>query len=179
MPLDMESEFYKMAKDILSRPKNFYKVFALSPKTGRLSLMGADGGIIVGPRLMNYFIEGPEKRAYKYGKTVSGDLFGALIKEFDEEVENLPPKKLVELGTALARTLGWGEFKVIKVSERRGEVVIEGSETIEMNTKDPPHHQLTCGFVTGLVQISMKRPMTGSIESAGRKKIRMSFGPMD
>ena len=114
MVLDMESEFYKMAKDILSRPKNFYKVFALSPKTGRLTLMGAEGGIIVGPKLMYYFIEGPEKRAYKYGKTVSRDLFGALIKEFDEEVEKLPPKKLVELGAALSKTLGWGELRVIK-----------------------------------------------------------------
>lgn len=175
----MEGEFYKLAKDILSRPNNFYKLFALSPTTGRLTLMGADGGIIVGPRMMKYFIEGPEKRAYKYGKTVSRDLFGALIKEFDEEVKNLPARKLLGLGTALSGSIGWGEFEVVKISERKGVAVIDGTGTIELMAGNPPHHQLTCGFMAGVVQISMKRPMAGKVESADENKVRMSFRPKE
>ncbi|MFW3146601.1 MAG: hypothetical protein ACMUIE_07295 [Thermoplasmatota archaeon] len=171
MALDMESEFYKLAKDILSRPKNLYKLTALGPKTSRVTVMGADGFVMVGKSVLESFTKGPEEKAYRTGKRCGREVFGSLIREFDEEIENLPPRKLLELGMLLSSTLGWGDMKVAKLDEKAGRIVIECERTIELGYRNSRHHRLTCGFLTGLSSVGLKREMEGQVLGASEKSV--------
>jgi len=110
--LDMETEFYKLAKNITGNPKNFHKLMAITPSTGRMSLMGADGGVLVSAGMLSSLARDHPERAYSYGRKTSRDLFGALIEEFDEEVRALSPSKKMELALGLARATGWGSCTV-------------------------------------------------------------------
>lgn len=175
MVLDMEGEFYKIAKRILEKPNSFYKMLSLSPATGRMTLLGAEGGVIVGPSLVKNFIQGPGDRAFELGQSVSRDLFGSLIEEFDEEIKRLGPKKLTKLGIQLCRSTGWGDFDLRKVGKIRKRIVIDARKTVELGTEKPPHHMFTLGLMTGIVSLSMGQEMEGTIEDQGPDFVRFSF----
>ncbi|MEJ2068182.1 MAG: hypothetical protein P8Y09_09625 [Deltaproteobacteria bacterium] len=175
--LDMESEFYKLAMDILAKPRNFHKLFAVGPESGRLTLMGADGGVVIGHGVLREMANGPRKRAYRIGENIALDLFGGLVEEFDEEVRDLPSKKLMKLALGLAHSTGWGEFGLKKMSGGKGKIVIEGRRTIELGMKNPSHHMLTLGYVAGLCTVAMRKKMTGDVQSVDGKRVVFSFRP--
>ncbi|MBN1538551.1 MAG: hypothetical protein JW939_00265 [Candidatus Thermoplasmatota archaeon] len=167
MVLDMESEFYKLAHGILSKPKDLYKLTAIGPKSGRLNIMGADGYVVVGSSVLRSISKGSEQKAYEIGRSCGEEAFGNLIKEFDEEVFDLHPKKLMELGTLLMRSLGWGEVEIISLDPREGTVLIRAKRTVELKYKNAKHHMLTCGFITSVVALSFKKEMHGTVREAG------------
>jgi len=175
MVLDMEGEFYKLAKKILDKPNTFYKVLSLGPESGRLTMMGADGGMIVGPTLVEYFVKGPGDRAFKYGSSVSKDIYGVLIEEFDEEVKKLGPKKLMELGLQLIKSTGWGFFEVKKMSKLRGKIVLEGRRTVELNAVNPPHHMFSLGLMSGIIDLATGWKMEGNVEEVKPESVKFSF----
>ena len=175
MVLDMESEFYKLAKDILSKPKNLYKMTTLGPKSARVTVMGADGFVMVGKSVLESFTRGPGSKAYKIGMKCGTEMFSSLIKEFDEEIERLHPGKLMELGTYLSSTLGWGDIEVTEMDLKKGRMMIKAGRTIEQRYKKAKHHQLTCGFLTGITSTGMKRKMEGKVEGEEDGSILFSF----
>jgi len=173
--LDMESEFYKLAHNILSKPKNMYKMAAIGPKSGRLNIMGADGFVVVGNSILRTFTKGPENKAYKTGFKCAQEGFGNLIKEFDEEIENLPAKKLLELGILLSQSLGWGDFEVLELKSKANKATIRTKRSVELKYKNAKHHQLTCGYLAGLVSKSLKAEVTGTVVDAGNTSVTFSF----
>jgi len=177
MALDMESEFYKLAKDILGKPQNLYKLASIGPKSGRLSLMGADGYVVVGRTVMNHIMRMPPEKAFLLGRSTGEDTYGSLVKEFDEEVQNLGPRKLLELGALLAVDLGYGNFTVMSVDAKAATAMIKGARTMEMKYRKAEHHMLTCGLLAGISSISFKRPMEGKVDRIEEDGVTFSFGP--
>lgn len=175
MALDMESEFYKLARNILGKPKNLYKMASIGPKSGRLNVMGADGFVVVGSSLIRSFTKGPESKAYKMGRKAGKEIFGSLIKEFDEEIENLPASKLLELGLLLSSTLGYGDLKVKEMKEKKGRIAISASRTIELKYKNAKHHSFTCGLLTGVTTRSMRKEMDGEVVSINKETVEFRF----
>jgi hypothetical protein len=175
MVLDMESEFYKLAHDILSKPKNLYKMAAIGPKSGRLNIMGADGFVVVGKSLLYPLMKGPENKAYRMGFKCAGEMFGNLLKEFDEEIENLPPKKLLELGILLTRNLGWGDLEMIRIDTKKREMVIKAKRTLELKYKNAKHHMLTCGYLAGIASLSFKNDVEGRVTDVGKTSATFTF----
>lgn len=175
MVLDMESEFYKLARNILSKPKNLYKMAAIGPKSGRLNIMGADGFVVVGRSLLYSYAKGPEDKAYKAGKRCALETFGNLLSEFDEEIEGLPAKKLLELGVLLSSSLGWGDIEVTELKVKANKVVIRAKRTIELKYKSSKHHMLTCGYLTGIVSKALKAEVDGQVMEVGNTSVIFSF----
>ncbi|MDG6225236.1 MAG: hypothetical protein QCI82_06955 [Candidatus Thermoplasmatota archaeon] len=159
MVLDMESEFYKLAKNITGNPKNLHKLLAISPGSGRMSLMGADGGVIVSAGMLKALVKARPEKAYTYGKRASGDLFGALIKEFDQEVENLDPAKKMELAVGLARSTGWGNMRIKAINSRKRTATIEVADPLESRMKDDKGFPMTAGYIAGLSSVSFGADM--------------------
>jgi hypothetical protein len=176
MVLDMESEFYKLARNILAKPKNLYKMAAIGPKSGRLNIMGADGFIVVGRPLLYPYMKGPENKAYRTGKKTALEMFGNLLSEFDEEIENLPPKKLLELGILLSSSLGWGDLEVLVLKPKNRQAVIKAKRTVELKYKNAKHHMLTCGYLAGIVSKALKEDVDGQIKEVGNTYLIFSFG---
>jgi len=175
MVLDMESEFYKLAHNILSKPKNLYKMAAIGPKSGRLNIMGAEGFVVVGSSLLRSISKGPEKKAYNLGRSCGTEEFGNLLKEFDEEIENLSPKKLMELGVLLSASLGWGDMEVVSLDNKKGSAVVKAKRTVELKYKNAKHHMLTCGFLSAIATLSFKKELVGRVEDAGATSVTFSF----
>jgi hypothetical protein len=171
----MESEFYKLAHNILSRPKNLYKLAAIGPKSGRLNIMGADGFVVVGRSLLYSFTKGPESKAYKAGFKCAKEVHGNMIKEFDEEIENLPAKKLLELGILLSSSLGWGDLEVVELKPKTKEAVLRTKRSIELKYKNAKHHMLTCGYLAGIVSEALKTEVTGKVIEAGNTSVTFGF----
>jgi hypothetical protein len=166
MVLDMESEFYKIAKTITGNPKNFHKLFAISPK-GRIAMMGADGGVLVSNGMLGILLRSNPERAYRCGKRSARDSFGELVKEFDEEVENLPPQKKFELAIGMARATGWGEIEVVSFETKRMEATLKVARTIEGGFKEDSGYMLTAGYLAGLASICFSSDMDCSTEQDG------------
>ena len=175
MVLDMESEFYKLAHNILSKPKNLYKMTAIGPKSGRLNIMGADGFVVVGSSVLRSITKGPEGKAYSLGRSCGNEEFGNLLKEFDEEIENLEPKKLMELGSLLFRSLGWGDLEIISMDAKARTARLRAKRTVELKYKKARHHMLTCGFLSSVASLSFKREMEGSVDEVGTTFVIFSF----
>lgn len=173
MVLDMESEFYKLAKTILRSERNLYKLLSLEPSSGRLSVMGSKGGILVGPKAMDQLMNGPEKAAYRFGKSSGKDLFGGLVKEFDEEVSRLGPKKLMELALAMSRALGWGDLRMKALDRKGHSCVIEAERAIEQASKKATHMGVTSGYLAGISTVCFGTDM--SCTPLGEKKGVHSF----
>lgn len=166
MVLDMESEFYKIAKNILGTPKNFHKLLAVSPK-GRLAMMGAEGGVLVSDGMLGMLVRANPDKAYRYSKRCAKDLFGALVKEFDEEVENLPPEKKFALAIGLARATGWGEIEIVSFNGKRSEGTFRVGKTLESTMKEDLGFMLTSGYVAGLGTVAFGADMDCTAEKAG------------
>jgi hypothetical protein len=166
MVLDMESEFYKIAKNILGTPKNFHKLLAVSPR-GRLAMMGADGGVMVSDGMLGMLIRSNPDKAYRYAKKSAKDIFGALVKEFDEEVENLPPEKKFELAVGLARATGWGEIEVVSFNGKRFEGSFKVTKALESSMKEDHGSMLTSGYVAGLGTVAFGADMDCTSEREG------------
>ncbi|MGA1819818.1 MAG: hypothetical protein ACMUHU_02295 [Thermoplasmatota archaeon] len=175
MVLDMESEFYKLARDILSKPKTLYKITAIGPKSGRLNIMGADGFVVVGSSLLRSISKGPEKKAYDLGRACGMEEFGNLLKEFDEEIDRLGPKKLMELGTLLTRSLGWGDIEIVSLDIKKGSAVVRAKRTVELKYRNAKHHMLTCGYLSSIATLSFKKELHGRVEEAGVTSVTFSF----
>ncbi|MBN1390916.1 MAG: hypothetical protein JXA22_09785 [Candidatus Thermoplasmatota archaeon] len=175
MVLDMESEFYKLAHGIVSKPKTLYKMAAIGPRSGRLNIMGADGYVVVGSSLLRALSRGPEGKAYELGRTCGEEVFGNLVKEFDEEVNSLPPKKLMELGTLFLRSLGWGDLEVLSLDPREGTTVIRAKRTVELRYKKAKHHMLTCGLLSSVATLSFRKEVHGKVEEAGETFVTFSI----
>lgn len=171
MVLDMEGEFFKLAKKILSKPKNLYKVFAISPHTGRVTVMGADNFMVVGSSVLRQFSRGKEDRAYRTGYRCGREMFGSLVKEFDEEVKTQGPKKLMELGLPLVTNTGWGDLELVSINVPRGEVNVKGERTIELGYSRAAHHMLTCGLLSGIVSRAFEREARGEVVKAGKDSV--------
>jgi len=175
MALDMESEFYKLAKDILSKTQNLYKMAAISPNDGRLSLMGAEGFLIVPKRHLERFSRGTEERAYELGFVCGEDTFGGLMNEFDEEIRELPPKKLTELALLMSRQIGWGSFEVVKLNGPSAQVTLKGTTTVELKHRSAKHHSLTCGFLAGVLSRAFGKEMKGTVEEVKKDSVAFVF----
>lgn len=175
MVLDMESEFYKLAHNILSKPKNLYKMAAIGPKSGRLNIMGADGFVVIGKSLLYPYTKGTENKAYKAGMRCAREMYGNLLQEFDEEIENLPTKKLLELGVLLSSSLGWGDLEVISLKTKTNELLIKAKRTIELKYKNSKHHMLTCGYLTGIASLALKNDVEGNVKEVGNTSVIFSF----
>jgi len=175
MVLDMESEFYKLAHNILSKPKNLYKMAAIGPKSGRLNIMGADGFVVVGKTLLYPYMKGPEKKAYRTGVKCSREIFGNLLKEFDEEMENLPTKKLMELGILLSSSLGWGDLEVVNLDAKRNKITMKAKRTVELKYKNAEHHMLTCGYLAGIASLALKTDVEGQVTDVSNTSVTFSF----
>ena len=175
MVLDIEGEFYKLAKRILSSPKNLFKMASLSPKTGRVTLMGADNYVVVGSSLLRSYTKSNEKRAYLAGKRCGKEMLGTLIKEFDEEVAELESKKLFELGLPLCTSTGWGKFDLKSFNAKGGTASIKGKDTIELKYRRATHHMLTCGLLTAICSICMRKDMEGKVDKVNDEEIFFSF----
>ncbi len=175
MALDMESEFYKLAHGILGKPNNLYKMAALGPTSGRVTLMGADGFVVIGKVLLQSLSKGPEPKAYRLGLATAKEMFGNLLKEFDEEIERLPSKKLLELGRLFASTTGWGNIEIVSIDEKAEKVTMKAKRTIELKYKRSKHHMLTCGFLAGIVSLSFRKDMQGDVVEVGKTFITFSF----
>ena len=175
MALDMEGEFFKLAKDILSKTQNFYKLAAISPNDGRLSLMGAEGSLVVPKRHLERYSRGPEERAYELGFVCGEDTYGGLLKEFDEEIMELPPKKLAELGILLTKQVGWGSFELGKVDEAGSKVTIIGTFTIELRHRSAKHHMLTCGYLAGVMSNAFRKTMKGTVGKVEKGSVTFHF----
>jgi hypothetical protein len=171
----MESEFYKLAHNILSRPKNLYKMAAIGPKSGRLNIMGADGFVVVGKSILYSFTKGPEKKAYKAGYRCAREIYGNLIKEFDEEIENLPSKKLLELGVLLSSSLGWGDIEMVEVRPKTKVATLRIKRSIELKYKNAKHHMLTCGYLSGIMSEAFRTEMAGKVVDAGKTSATFTF----
>jgi hypothetical protein len=177
MVLDMEGEFYKLAKRILSSPKKLFRMAALSPQTGRVTLMGADNYVVAGSSMMRSFTKTNDRKAYLVGKRTGKEMLGSLIKEFDEEVSELPPRKLFDIALPFCRSTGWGEFDLISLNEKEGTVVIKGKETIELKYSRAVHHMLTCGLITGMATTCLRREIEGSVTSTDSEEVTFQFKP--
>ncbi|MGA1793320.1 MAG: hypothetical protein ACMUHM_05170 [Thermoplasmatota archaeon] len=175
MVLDMESEFYKLARNILSKPKTLYKIAAIGPKSGRLNIMGADGFVVVGSSILRSISKGPEKKAYDLGRACGMEEFGNLLKEFDEEIANLGPKKLMELGTFLTSSLGWGDIEVVSLDAKKGTAIVKAKRTVELKYKNAKHHMLTCGFLSSIATLSFNKELHGKVQDAGVTSVTFSF----
>lgn len=175
MALDMEGEFYKLARNILSKPKNMYKMASLGPKSGRVAVMGADGFVMAGSSILRSFAKGPEKKAYRVGKRAGKQMFGSLVKEFDEEIQDLPSAKLMELGSMLLTSMGWGEIEVVDLKEKRGLVVVKAQRTIELMYSKARHHQLTNGVIAGVVTLAMGQDMDGEVGEENPKSVVFTY----
>jgi hypothetical protein len=175
MVLDMESEFYKLARNILAKPKNLYKMAAIGPKSGRLNIMGADGFVVVGKSLLYPYTKGPENKAYRTGKKCALEIYGNLLSEFDEEIENLPIKKLLELGILLSSSLGWGDLEVVDLKPKKREAVIKAKRTVELKYKNAKHHMLTCGYLAGILSKALKDDVDGQIKEVGNTSVIFTF----
>ncbi|MFO8051156.1 MAG: hypothetical protein R6V01_05585 [Thermoplasmatota archaeon] len=171
MALDMEGEFYKLARNILSKPKKLYKMAALAPRSGRVAIMGADGFVMVGSSILRSFTRGPEKKAYRVGKKAGKEMFGSLIKEFDEEIKDLPPSKLLDLGRMLVSSLGWGDISVKDINKKKGRVIVHARRTVELKYKRSKHHQLTNGMIAGVATMAMGREMDGEVVEENTKSV--------
>lgn len=166
MVLDMESEFYKLAKNITGNPKNLHKLLAISPGSGRMSIMGADGGIVVSSGMLKALVKARPEKAYNYGKRASRDLFGALIKEFDQEVENLDPAKKMELAVGLARSTGWGKMRILSIHSKKRTVAIQVSDPLETGMKDSKDFPMTAGYIAGLACVSFGVDMVCDVDTS-------------
>jgi hypothetical protein len=175
MVLDMESEFYKLARDILSKPKNLYKVVAIGPRSGRVTIMGADGFVVVGSAMLRSISKGPEGKAYKLGKATGKEMFGNLLKEFDEEIMDLPPKKLLELGLLLASGTGWGDLEATSVNDKAGEAEVRAKRTLELKYSKAKHNMLTCGFLTSIASLSLRKDLQGVVSSIDDDSVIFKF----
>jgi len=175
MGMDMESEFYKLAKDILSKPKNLYKVVAIGPKSGRVTMMGADGYMVVGSAMMRSIAKGPETKAYRLGRASGKEMFGNLLREFDEEIMNLPPKKLLELGLLLSSATGWGDLDISSINEKAGEAEVGAKRTLELKYSKARHHMLTCGLLSSIVSLSLGKDVEGRVRSIGKDSVTFEF----
>ncbi len=178
MVLDMEGEFYKLAKRILSSPKNLYKMASLSPKTGRVTLMGADNYVVVGSSILRNFTKSNENRAYLAGKRCGKEMLGNLIKEFDEEVAGLEPKKMFDLGIPLCNSTGWGKFDLVSMDKKKGNASIKGTDTIELKYSRASHHMLTCGLLTSICSICFRKDVEGKIDKENKDEVIFSFKPV-
>jgi hypothetical protein len=175
MVLDMEGEFYKLARRILSSPKNLFKMASLSPKTGRVTLMGADNYVVVGSSILRGFTKSNEKRAYLAGKRCGKEMLGALIKEFDEEVARLEPKKMFELGLPLCTSTGWGKFDLVSFDGKRGNASIKGTDTLELKYSRASHHMLTLGLLASICSICFRKDVEGKIDESNKDEVLFSF----
>lgn len=175
MVLDMEGEFYKIAMRILSKPQKLYKMVAISPHTSRVTIMGADNYMIVGSSLLKTLTKGKEEKAYKEGFKCGKEMFGNLIKEFDEEVESLPTKKLFDLGIPFMTNIGWGKLEMKKLNKSNGTVLIEAKETIELNYKHSKHHMLTCGLLAAICTLSMRKDVQGTVKDVTKDTVLFEF----
>ena len=177
MVLDMEGEFFKIARTILSKPGNLYKMAAISPHTGRVTLLGADGFMVVGSSVLRTFTRGREEKAFSVGEKCGREMFGNLMKEFDEEIRSLEPRKLFQLALSLARNTGWGSFDMVELKASKKKATIRALETIEMRYQGSKHHMLTCGFVSGIASICLGSRMKASIEKETESEILLSLSP--
>ncbi len=175
MVLDMEGEFYKLAKRILSSPKNLFKMAALSPKTGRVTLMGADNFVVVTSSILRSLTRSPEKKAYQTGKRCGKEMLGTLVKEFDEEVANLVPKKMFDLGLPLCSSTGWGKFELVSLNVKRSSVSIKAEDTIELNYSKAAHNMLTCGLLAGISTICLHKDIDGIVKEASENHVVFTF----
>jgi len=178
MVLDMEGEFYKLAKDILGKPKNLYKMTSISPHTGRVTMMGADEYIVVGSILLRDLSKGKESIAYSKGKKCGKQMFKSLINEFDEEVERLEPKKLFDLGMALSTNTGWGEMELVDISAKKNTATISAKDSIELKYKKSKHHMVTCGFLAGISSLCFRKEIEGTVEKVERGKVIFKMSPV-
>ena len=176
MALDMEGEFYKLARGILGKPKNLYKMASIGPKSGRVNVMGADGFVVVGSSILRSFTKGPEKKAYRTGKKCGREMFGSLIKEFDEEIKDLPASKLMELAVMLSSALGWGDLEVKELKEKKGTMTVKAERTIELKYKNAKHHGLTSGLLAGLASLSMRKEMDARVTDTDGKSVTVKIG---
>lgn len=177
MVMDMEGEFYKLAKDILGKPKNLYKMTSISPHTARVTMMGADEFIVVGSILLKDLSKGKESIAYSKGFKCGKQMFKSLIKEFDEEVERLEPKKLYDLGLALSTNTGWGELELVHIKEKKSTATIGASNTIELKYKKSKHHMVTCGFLAGISSLCFRKDIQGTVEKVEDGKVLFKMAP--
>lgn len=175
MALDMEGEFYKLAKDILGKYRNLYKMTAISPQTGRVTIMGADNFMVVSSSILKDLTKGKEEKAYKTGKKCAKAMFNSLMKEFDEEVKYLESKKMFDLGLALSTNTGWGELELVKFNRSKNIVRIRVKDSIELKYKKAKHHSLTCGFLAGISTVCMRKDMVGKVDEIGAKEAIFSF----
>jgi len=175
MVLDMEGEFYKIAMRILTKPQKLYKMVAISPHTSRVTVMGADNYMVVGSSILRSLTKGKEDKAYKAGYKCGKEMFGNLIKEFDEEVESLPTKKLLALGIPFMTNIGWGKLELKKLDKSNGKVLIEGKETIELNYKHSKHHMLTCGLMAAISSLSLRKEVQGSVKEVTKDTVLFEF----
>ncbi len=178
MAFDMESEFYKLAKRILANPKSLYKMLAIDPHSGRMAIMGSGGAMVTGRSMVRYFVEGPEKRAYRYGKAAGKDLFGGILNEFDEEIKGIDAKKVFTLGLVFAESLGWGSFKVAKFNRKRSTVEITGKDTIELELGIGEHHGLTCGYLAGTCSEAFDRKIKVSVRESRDGEVVFTARPL-
>ena len=159
MALDMQSEFYKIAKNIIGTPKNFHKLFAITPDTGRVSMMGADGGVFVSSGMLSSIVRAKPEKAYRYGKRAARDLFDALVEEFDEELKPMAPQKKMELAYGLARATGWGDVTETDFNSKRKEASLSVGRPLEAGFKEKGDYMLTAGYIAGMATVSFDEDM--------------------
>lgn len=175
MVLDMEGEFYKIAMRILTKPQKLFKMVAISPHTNRVTVMGADNYMVVGVSVLKAITKGKEDKAYRTGFRCGKEMFGNLIKEFDEEVESLPSKKLFDLGIPLMTNTGWGDLEIKDRNVSKGKVTIEARETIELNYKRSKHHMLTCGLLAGICSLALRKEVKGEVKEVHKDRVIFFF----
>ena len=175
MVLDMEGEFFKIAQRILTKPQKLFKMMAISPHTSRVTVMGADNYMVVSNSLLKSITKGKEEKAYKTGYKCGREMFGNLMKEFDEEIETLPTKKLFDLGIPFMTNTGWGKLEVKKLDKSSGKVLIEAKETVELNYKNSKHHMLTCGLLAAICSLSLRKEVEGTVKEVSKDTVLFDF----
>jgi hypothetical protein len=175
MVLDMESEFYKIAIRILTKPQKLFKMVSISPHTNRVTVMGADNYMVVGTSILRSLTKSKEEKAYKAGFKCGKEMYGNLIEEFDEEVRSQPPKKLMNLGLPLMTNTGWGKLEMLNLSVPKKMVRIKASETIELNYKYSKHHMLTCGLLAAVCSLSLKKDVQGKLVEETKDHVIFEF----
>ncbi|MCD6382920.1 MAG: hypothetical protein J7L88_00465 [Thermoplasmata archaeon] len=148
MALDMESEFLKLAKNILSNPQQLYKMMALHEKDMRVSVMGVEGFLIFPSRFFEEVLSSMKNRR-EIGRRLGKNFFEGFMEEYSFELENLPKRDVLDVAISLSRTSGYGDFRVKWGKLKREFFKIEVREGLG-------DEEFIAGFVEGLMMAVLK-----------------------
>lgn len=142
---DIHHHFYKIAKDLMTDPQDFYSVMNLDPNNSRISLFAVSIGVILPYDVIMEIEDKMGARVASHlGVTFGKSLVRHVMNEYGFELSKVAKKKLFLLFLDMLYIFGFGCLKAKKLDLKAGKLCILGKRVISGNKR-------TYYFVSGIL----------------------------